>query len=378
MEGIIIKKFGFVLVFVIIFSAFPLSASALSESSASSVVINADTLEIIYEKDAYSRRSMASTTKIMTGLILAESGRLTETVVCSKRAVSVEGSSMGLRAGDKITAQDLLYGLMLMSGNDAANVIAEFIAGSNEKFAELMNKRSKELGLSDTNFITPSGLDDAEHYTTAYDLAKLTAYALKNNYFYDACSKSQVSVSFGNPPVKYTISNHNRLLKEYEGCVGVKTGFTKKSGRCLVSAAERDGKRIIAVTLKDPDDWRDHKELLDYGFEMLTTATFKCENTITVPIVNADSVCKIFFDDIEVSVLEQNIDKLSLKITKPDYIFSPIEEGDTVGRAEVCFNGDVVAVTKLYVINGVLPTEYKKPSAKERIFLVFRNMIKTF
>ncbi len=321
---------------------------------------------------------MASTTKIMTGLILAESGRLDETVVCSVKAVTVEGSAMGLKAGDKITGKDLLYGLMLMSGNDAANVIAEFLAGSNERFAEIMNKKAKDLGLEDTNFVTPSGLDDDNHYTTAYDLAKLTAYALKNPDFKDACSRSQVSIRFGNPTVKYTITNHNRLLKEYKGCIGVKTGFTKKSGRCLVSAAERDGKTIIAVTLKDPNDWRDHKELLDHGFDKLESVTFSCEKFISTPIINGDVECFLGYEDITVSCLEQNIDKLSIEIIKPDYLIAPIKEGSKIGRVEVLFNGRVIAATELFVTCTALPTEYKKPCLKELILSVFIKMIKTF
>ncbi len=321
---------------------------------------------------------MASTTKIMTALLLCESGRLSDTAVCSEKAASVEGSSMGLRAGDRITGRDLLYGLLLMSGNDAANVIAEFIAGSNEKFAELMNKKASELGLQNTNFVTPSGLDDDMHYTTAYELAVLTAYALENQDFREACSKSQASVRFGNPPVKYTITNHNRLLKEYDGCIGVKTGFTKKSGRCLVSAAERDGKTVIAVTLKDPNDWRDHKELLDYGFSRLKSQTFSADNPLRVPIAGSDSECNLSFDDITVSCLEENKDKLSLKIIKPDYLFAPVSEGATVGRAEVLFEGMVISETPIFTTSSIPSNEYTKPTYRESLISVFKNMIKTF
>ena len=231
MEGILIKSFKVVLLSLVIAFAFSCSVGAISDTSASSVVINADTLEVIYSNNPNQKRPMASTTKIMTGLLLCESGRLDEEIECTAEMVTVEGSAMGLRAGDKISGRDLLFGLMLMSGNDAANVTAHFLAENTEDFAKLMNEKAKGLGLLNTSFVTPSGLDADEHYTTAFDLAKLTAYALKNEEFKAAVSSYNASVSFGNPKQKYTIKNHNRLLKEYEGCIGIKTGFTKKSGR---------------------------------------------------------------------------------------------------------------------------------------------------
>lgn len=356
--------------------AFHIPANALDVSAASAIVINADTLEIIYEKNARIRRSMASTTKIMTALLLCESDTLDEIITCSKNAVTIEGSALGLKAGDKIKGRDLLLGLLLMSGNDAANVIAEHISGSNEKFAQKMNEKAREIGLCDTNFVTPSGLDADEHYTTAYDMALLTAYALKNTDFADAVSKSSAQIYIND--IRYTIKNHNRLLKSYEGCIGVKTGFTKKSGRCLVTAAKRDEKTVIAVTLNAPNDWSDHKKLLDFGFDNLTVKTYSAEGAvISVPVINSNDTCKLTFDDIKVSHIPDNKDKISLNIVKPDFLFA-LPENSVVGRVEVLFEDKVIASYKLFIKEKILKTEHTEPSLESRFISAFLKMLKNF
>ena len=206
-------------------------------SAKAAVLINGDTGEIIYSYNENEKLPMASTTKIMTALILCETADLSEEITVTADMLKVEGSSMGLLAGDRVTYHDLLYGMMLASGNDAANVTAISIAGSVEKFAKMMNRRAEELGLKNTHFVTPSGLDADGHYTTAYDLALLAAFALKNEDFAKAASSKSAVLNYGNPPYRRTLTNHNKLLSSFEGAVGVKTGFTKKSGRCLVSAA---------------------------------------------------------------------------------------------------------------------------------------------
>ncbi|MBO7218247.1 MAG: D-alanyl-D-alanine carboxypeptidase [Clostridia bacterium] len=345
------------------------------------MVINADTLEIIYRNNPNVKRPMASTTKIMTGLLLAESGRLDEEIECTAEMVTVEGSAMGLRAGDRISGKDLLFGLMLMSGNDAANVTAHFLAGNSENFAKLMNEKAKELGLLNTSFVTPSGLDAEEHYTTAFDLAKLTAAALKCEEFKNAVSSYTATVSFGNPKQKYTIKNHNRLLKEYDGCVGVKTGFTKKSGRCLVTAAERDGKRLIAVTLNDPNDWRDHKSLLDFGFEALTPVSFLSrdyQKNVKVDSGESDFV-GLCFEDIELFTTSQNKENLKLEFILPDVLTAPVVEGERVGEV-VLKNGDYeikrVPVTALQNVGKAMPEQNE--NFKEKIIAFMLKMLRSF
>ena len=239
---------------VIICTIISLPVSAVSSSAKAAAVINGDTGEALYAQNADMRLPMASTTKIMTSLLLCEHGNLRNEITVTADMLRVEGSSMGLLPGDTVTLHDLLYGMLLASGNDAANVTAIAISGSVTAFAELMNKRAAELGLKNTHFVTPSGLDAEEHYTTARELALLAAFALKNEEFAKAAASKTATLCYGNPPYKRTISNHNKLLKLYDGAIGVKTGFTKKSGRCLVSAARRDGKLAVAVTLCDPDD----------------------------------------------------------------------------------------------------------------------------
>ncbi len=260
---------SFVIVFTVLLSATPKAVAAIEVSAKAAVVINGDTGEVIYAKNMDQKLPMASTTKIMTGLLLCEGFDLNREITVTDQMVRVEGSSMGLVGGDKITLNDLLYGLMLASGNDAANVIAYILAGNPTDFAKMMNQKAKEIGLKNTNFVTPSGLDDEEHYTTAYDLALLTKYAMQNKTFAEVVGCKTATLCYGNPPYKRTLTNHNKLLKSFEGCVGVKTGFTKKSGRCLVSAAKREGKFVIAVTLNAPNDWQDHTQMLEYGISKI-------------------------------------------------------------------------------------------------------------
>lgn len=378
MEGILIKFIKFISIFIVAVSIFSINTAAITDTSASSVVINADTLEIIYANEPYQKRSMASTTKIMTGLLLSESGRLDEEIECTAEMVTVEGSAMGLRAGDKISGRDLLLGIMLMSGNDAANVTAHFLAGDTESFAQMMNEKAKLLGLLNTSFVTPSGLDAEEHYTTAFDLAKLTAYALQNEEFKSACSSYTATVRFGNPKVRYTIKNHNRLLREYEGCIGVKTGFTKKSGRCLVSAAERDGKRIVAVTLNDPNDWRDHKSMLDYGLAALQLSSFKAElKTLKVVGGESDSV-KIGFNDIEVYTTEKNKNNFKLELCIPESVTAPAIEGEKIGEV-ILKNGEyVVQKSDIYIAENIGKMSLPEKTFSERFKEFMLTMLKSF
>jgi len=260
------KRFVFTYLFIFLIN-FPAYAMDLSAECA--CLVSADTGEVIYAKREREKRPMASTTKIMTGLIASEYERPDEIVTVSANAESQEGSSIYLKKGEKISLDDLLCGLMLNSGNDAAVAIAEHIGKNVESFAELMTKKAKEIGANDTNFKNPNGLDEEGHYTTAYDLALIAAHAMKNENFAKTVATKNSTAALESGQILY-FKNHNKLLDMYEGANGVKTGFTKASGRCLVSAAEREGVRLIAVTLNAPDDWNDHKKMLDYGFENIT------------------------------------------------------------------------------------------------------------
>ena len=236
---------------------------ALSTSAKAAAIINGDTGEVIYEQNANQRLPMASTTKIMTALLLCEQEAFEREIVVTDEMVRVEGSSMGLLPGDRVTYRDLLYGMLLASGNDAANTTAISVGGSIEQFVQMMNNKAAELGLHNTQFVTPSGLDAEGHYTTAHDLAQLAAYALQNQNFAEAAGSDSATLCYGNPPYNRKLQNHNRLLRLSDDVVGVKTGYTKKSGRCLVSAGRRDGKLVVAVTLNDSNDWQDHLSMLE-------------------------------------------------------------------------------------------------------------------
>ena len=229
--------------------ALPVSAFECATSAKASILIDADSGRVLSAQNEKAKLPMASTTKIMTTLIALEQPDLTSYFTVDPEAIKVEGSSMGLTEGDRVNLLTLCYGMILPSGNDAANVVAMRIGGSAEKFADMMNAKAAELGLKDTHFVTPSGLDADGHYTTAYDLAQLARIAMQNPLFKSICKESAAQVEFGNPPFKRWLKNHNKLIEMYDGCIGVKTGFTDAAKRCLVSAAERDGVTLICVTL---------------------------------------------------------------------------------------------------------------------------------
>ena len=329
---------------------------AKGTSAGGAVVICGDTGQIIYGENEDFRMPMASTTKIMTGLLLCEYGNLDREIVTTKEMVTVEGSSMGLLEGDTVSLKTLLYGLLLASGNDAANTIAIIVGGSVEGFVDMMNDRAKGMGLRDTHFETPSGLDGDTHYTTCRELALIAREAMKNEDFREAVATESIVVSYGNPPYNRRITNHNRLLKTYDDVVGIKTGFTKKSGRCLVSAARKDGKYVIAVTLDDPNDWQDHRALLDRGLdgvELVNIKPNKNKTDISVINGNEDSI-SVNIEPLEICVKKDSAIERKVNI-KPN-IVAPVEKGEVLGWAEYFVDGDKICEREIKsdeVIEGI-------------------------
>ncbi len=324
-----------------------LSVSATpSVSAKAAVVINAQTGYVLFEKNANQQLPMASTTKIMTALLLCEAGDLDRELIITDDMVRVEGSSMGLKVGISVTRRDLLYGMLLSSGNDAANAAACAVAGSVPAFISLMNRKAESLGLENTHFATPSGLDADGHYTTAYELALLAAHALENPEFAEACKAKSVALYFGDPPAEHTLTNHNRLLKSYNGLIGVKTGFTKKSGRCLVTAAERNGAVIVAVTLNAPSDWNDHRQMLDYGFSTLSEVDLsEVLGTKALSVVGSNKsevLCDI--DSMKLWLHKNEVSSVSVYNELPAFIYAPVKEGQSVGNAVFFINDKKVAV----------------------------------
>ncbi len=239
---------------------FPCRAAAVSTSASAAILMDADSGRVLYEHNADRKMLIASTTKILTALVAIREGDLSDTVTVSSEAAATEGSAMYLKAGEKLRLETLLYGLMLCSGNDAAVAVAQHVGGSVEDFAEMMNRTAWELGMENSSFANPNGLDHEEHYSTARDMAILARAAMENETLMRIASTKSVNVG------GRTMTNHNKLLAMQEGCLGLKTGYTRAAGRTLVSCAERDGQRLIAVTLQDGNDWADHQSLYDYGF----------------------------------------------------------------------------------------------------------------
>ncbi len=332
-------------------------------------VMEAQTGQVLYEKNAYSTHSMASTTKIMTALIALEQGNLTDTVTVGENAAGTEGTSLYLKVGDKISLLDLLYGLILQSGNDAAIAIAEHIGGSVEKFASLMTEKAKALGAENTAFKNPNGLDEEGHYTTAYDLALITRAALRNEKFAEICATKSKTIQDG----KQTVVNHNKLLNMYDGCVGVKTGYTKKTGRCLVSSAVRDGKQLICVTLNAPDDWNDHTVLLNEAFDRLVRFPLLAEgmtvNTISVQKSKTSKLevlaSRDFYLTERADTKFQNAD---MKLKLPDFVTAPVKKGEILGVAEIYYQGTLLDVVDLIAKENVAYYEVPKKELFQRYF----------
>lgn len=242
-------------------------APMLSTHAQTAALIDVTSGRILYSKDGEKEMRIASLTKIMTAIVAIEQGDLKSTVTVSKNAAGKEGSSLYLKLGEKMTLENMLFGLMLRSGNDAATAIAEHIGGSEEGFVYLMNKKADEIGLVHSQFRNPHGLDAEGHYSTAEDMAKLTAYALHNVDFKRIVATPEHKAPNPEESWDYDWHNKNKMLRLYEGADGVKTGYTKKALRCLVSSATRNGQQLVAVTLNDGNDWNDHASMLDYGFE---------------------------------------------------------------------------------------------------------------
>ena len=362
------KIVALVLALVFACSALANSVFALELSASSAIVIEASTGQVIYEKDADTKRPMASTTKIMTALVAIESGDITREITVDAAAAGVEGSSIYLKAGDRITLEALIWALMLESANDAAAAIAIGVAGSLEAFADMMNAKAAELGLTSTHFTNPHGLSDEDHYTTARELAMLTAAAMENETFRQIAATDKYRISYGD--TVRALNNHNKMLRIYDGAVGVKTGFTKASGRCLVSAAERDGMTLIAVTLAAPDDWDDHTAMLDLGFSSLERAVLiePAESAFICPCIGSEKGELIIRNRDGISmILPKGEHNFTRKVILPRYLWAPVNIGDAVGKIEIYDGKTLLGEVTLYAEEDAPRIEYKQ-SFFERIF----------
>lgn len=332
-----------------------------------------DNNTVICSKNADEKMKPASTTKIMTSLITLEEAASCNSEVTFKQEMVAEGSSMYLKVGEKVRLSDLASGMMMASGNDAANAAAYTISGSPEKFSELMNTKAKQIGMTNTHFVTPSGLDDDNHYSTAKDMALLMSYALENEDFANLTAKKSVTVEFLKPKSKKTAyANHNRLLSLYPYCTGGKTGYTTAAGRCLVSSAKKDGVTLVCVTLNDRNDWNDHISLYDYAFEKYRGVDCKdADFCADIPCVGGDkdSVTVTGEKNNTIVLKREDCDKIEKKIYIDSFLYAPIEKNEVVGRIEYTLSGKL-----LYKCNIVAGEKIKSNKKSVSIFSAIENL----
>ncbi len=348
----------FVLFSVLISVLTALTASAKEKtdlSAKAAVLYEPSSGRFLYSENKDARLAMASTTKIMTALVVSERLSPDSIVKIPKEAVGTEGSSAYLKEDEELTVKDLLYALLLQSANDAAVALAVSTAGDVDRFALLMNEKARQLGLENTNFKNPHGLHDNEHYTTASDLARIAAAALDDPLIREISSTKRATITSNT--TSRTFLNHNKLLHLYDGCIGLKTGFTKTAGRCLVGAAERGGVRLISVTLDAPSDWQDHTRLLDLGFELTENRLLASAGDFeyTLPVIGGDgeSVTVALRSDVR-AVLLKTDQAPAAELILPRFIVPQKNEGDTVGSVVFTLDGKTVAVGELCLRSAVL------------------------
>ena len=333
----------------------PVYAEAVSAKRA--IVVDAAGGRVLFSKKSSERALIASTTKIMTALLICEQCNVLDRMRIPKEAVGIEGSSMYLKEGEILTLQELLYGLMLSSGNDAAVALAIYCGGTVEGFVQCMNDKARYLGLGNTHFENPNGLDSPGHYSTAEDMAALTAYAMENPVFAKTVSTKSVQVG------QRFLRNHNKLLWLYDGADGVKTGYTRAAGRILVSSASRDGRRLIAVTMDAPSDWQDHRLLLEEGFsefhvQRIVTAG-DMVGSVSVWGGNGEKAALIAKEHFLYAITDS--ERFQLARPGPEFVYAPVVEGADAGFVYVLIGGK--AVGKIPVVYGQT-IEQKLPDKK--------------
>lgn len=366
------KFLALLLITTALFSLFTIFVHSDSDgihlSAKSAVLYEPESKKFVYKKNENQRLPMASTTKIMTALVVLENIDLDTEICVDKRAVGIIGSSIYLEKEEVLSARSLLYATMLNSANDAAAALAYEICGSIEAFSVLMNDKATALGLKNSNFTNPHGLDDDSHYTSAHDLAIITAEALNNDVFREIIStrKTEIKSSLSTR----VLINHNKLLRLYDGCIGVKTGYTKKSGRSLVGAAQRDDLTLISVTIDAPDDWNDHIRLLDFGFSNIHAAYLLRESEFDyqIPVLSgkADTVRLTNKKPIKI-IYEGDLPEIKKEIHLKRFAAAPIKCGDTLGYIKFTVNNRDTFITEIIAKENVTGDE------KKSFFSIFKK-----
>ncbi len=356
------------LIFIIIF---PIKAEAVDISAKSACLITLDTGEVIYEKNSDLVLPMASTTKMMTALVAEKSGKWDEIATVSYESICQEGTRVYLEEGDKIKVSDLVCAMLLNSGNDAAWAVAEHISGDIPPFCSLMNEYAKDMGLKKTNFENPSGLNSENHYSTAYELSLIGREVIKNQRLSEIVKTKEMAVSLLNSRKIY-LKNHNKLLWKMDGALGVKTGYTKKAGRCLVSAAERDGIILIAVTISAPNDWDDHEKLFDYGFGKCERKTIINKgDKVSDILVGNKRIDLLSEKDVYITNIKGEREVRNIEINRPKKILPPVKKGEKLGEAVVYQNGEEIVSVNLVASEDV-ETDDINDSFFSRILELFK------
>ncbi|MGF9699101.1 D-alanyl-D-alanine carboxypeptidase family protein [Paenibacillus sp. MABNR03] len=337
-----------------------------STHAQSAALIDVTSGRILYSKDGDKELRIASLTKIMTAIVAIEQGKLDDKVKVTSSAFAKEGSSLYLKLGEEMTLENMLYGLMLRSGNDAASAIAEHVGGSEEGFVLLMNKKAEEIGLTHSHFMNPHGLDAEGHYSTANDLARLTAYALHNPVFKRIVATENKSAPNPNESWEYSWHNKNKMLRLYEGADGVKTGYTKKAFRCLVSSATRNGQQLAAVTLNDGNDWNDHARMLDFGFENFPLVEVAKKEQ---PVANTDVVTGRGFTYPLAESEKASVTKKLVLTSNRNEVGSDTEDEQMdpsfglAGRIDMQLEGQFIGSIPVYRKGSYIPPEPKTEDA---------------
>ena len=355
-----IKLRLYVLIVVLVITACPIAnafqAHAYTQrnfgATSGEIVMEVLSKRVLYGSNIHEKKYMASTTKILTAITVIENCDISETVTVTKETVGVEGSSIYLEEGERLTVSDLLYGLMLRSGNDCAETLAVYCSGSIESFAELMNKTAKKIGATESNFVNPHGLHDDAHYTTAYDLALISCYAMENPTFKEIVSTKKKVIPFTTRNTSRLLINKNKMLTEFDGANGVKTGFTKKAGRCLVSGSLRHGMQLICVVLNCPPMFERSKTLLSNAFnEYSVTKLIESDEIIDfIKSKNGKSYGVHILKDVVVPLTEKEKDCVTIEYVLPEILAADVKSGDEIGEIKIYCENNLIFTEKVFTI----------------------------
>ena len=352
-----IKKLAFIFSIVVLFGCFVINSNTnnvFASSNTAEVVMELNSNRVLHELNANKKMYMASTTKILTAITIIENCELSDVVTVEKESVGIEGSSIYLEVGERLTVKDLLYGLMLRSGNDCAETLALYCSGSIYAFAELMNDTAKKIGANNSNFVNPHGLHDDNHYTTAYDLAKIACYSMKNDDFREIVGTQKIKIPFTTRNTKRLLLNKNKMLKEFDGATGIKTGYTKKAGRCLVSSCFRNGMELICVVLNSPPMFERSKELLTETFNLYENVKLvESDNFVGFTEYNGNNLPLHIKNDVILPLNNKEKEQLRIEYDYPKTLNKNYDFEKEIGFVKIYCSNNLIFQEKIYTILSV-------------------------